>query len=356
MKKLNIISLLVVALTFFVGCTQTEFNAIPAEKLMGDSLVANYTISQLIDSFMTDSDKYTDLTRSGINSGLFTSNLMSASGDIVIKGIVTSTDVEGNIYKYITIQEPNGMAMKISVDAAGLSAVYPLGQRVWVRCNGLYMGKYAQSPQIGTLYFNPEKSTIQRVIKSDSVVVNGTKVLKLDTSYVTVYRREPGRIPLPIAMKAIHRYGMPDPNLIKADTLTIAQIRAGGKAIINKLVCIKNAYFTGRGADYNLPVNINAADLIFAPSTNGIGYPQSREIQDGTGSIFISTSEYSKFATKKLPDSGNRGNITAIVGWYNDKYPGVNPTQSTTEIYHQLTIRSLDDLGKGFEQFHATVK
>jgi hypothetical protein len=351
MKKINIIGALVLFATILIGCTETEFNSIPDSKLMGDSIiVANYTpISQLISNYMNDSDAYTDLKYSAKNAGLFTANLIKSDQDIVIKGVITSTDVEGNVYKYIIIKEDNGQAIKISIDASGLSGLYPLGQRVWVRCNGLYLGKYAQSPQIGTLYFNPTKSIIKTVITYDTI-----KKMN-DTTYVPIYRKEPGRIPLAVAMNAIHAYGVPNPALVKADTLTIAQIKAAGASVVNKLVCIKNAFFTGKGSDYNLPIVINSGDLIFAPSTNGIGYPQSREIQDGTGSVFVSTSEYAKFAMLNLPSSGNRGNITALVGWYNDKKPAVNPNLSTTEIYHQLTIRSLKDLGAGFESFHTLV-
>lgn len=333
MKKNKITGLLILAVTLFTSCADTNFSTIPVEKLMGDSLTANTTVSKLIDTYMTNKDPFTDAKYSATNAGLFTADSITSSSDVIIKGVVTSSDVEGNIYKYLTIQEPNGMAIKISIDASGLSGIYPLGQRLWIRCNGLYIGKYAQSPQIGTLYYNLTKS----VIKSND----------------TIYRKEPGRIPLPVAQAAIHAYGMPDLNLVKADTMTIAQIRSAGPSVINKLVCIKKAYFTGKGADYGLPVNLKDEELIFAPSTNGIGYPQSREIKDPTGTIFISTSEYSKFASYKLPSSGNIGNITAIVGWYNDKKPSINPSSVTTEVYHQLTIRGIFDLGKGFESYKA---
>jgi len=74
------------------------------------------------------------------------------------------------------------------------------------------------------------------------------------------------------------------------------------------------------------------------------------KIQDGSGaSVFVSTSEYAKFASKKLPSSTYKGNITAIVGWYNDK----DAVVSSSKIYHQLTLRSLNDLGKGFEGYLA---
>lgn len=335
MKKNYIFGVFIIAVAFFSSCNQTEFDAIDSSKLMGDSLTTTYTISQLINEFKTDSDAYTDTTN--YVGGLFTAKQIKSITPVVISGVVTSSDVEGNIYKYIVIQETatSGMAMKISIDAGSLSGIYPVGQRIWIQCNNLYLGRYAQSYQLGVKYINLEKSKYKRSIDS------------------TIYRIEPGRIPLPIAQKAIHTYGLPSLANIKPDTMTIAEIKAAGVLAVNKLVCIKNAFFTGKGADYGQPAPIlKDADYIFAPSTGGIGYPQSREIQDGTGSVFISTSEYAKFATYKLPDSSNRGNITAIIGWYNDKdFPA-----SGSKIYHQLTIRGLDDLGKGFENYHTSIK
>jgi hypothetical protein len=338
MKKLNITGIFFVAALLFTGCAQTEFNAIAPSKLMGDSLTATTTIAQLEKGIMTKIDVYTDTTTK--KAGLFTADLIPTdTTDLVINGIVTSSDVEGNIYKYIVVQEQgkNGSALKISIDVGSLSGIYPLGQKVSIRLNGLYIGNYAQSPQIGTYYINLTK------FKTDTV------------HKVNIYRIEPGRIPYPVAFKAIHAYGLPNPNAVKADTMTIAQIKAAGASVINKLVCIKNAFFTGNGADYNLPIKLTPDQLIFAPSTNGVGFPQSREIQDGTGSIFVSTSEYAKFATYILPPSNNRGNITSIVGWYNDKLPAVNPSIQTAAIYYQLTLRSISDLGKGFESYHAQI-
>ena len=80
-----------------------------------------------------------------------------------------------------------------------------------------------------------------------------------------------------------------------------------------------------------------------------IGFPRSREIADDSGNtvdVYISTSEYARFADRRIPtpDSGNKGEITAIVGWFqdNEAYDGT----------WQLTVRSLDtpfaDL-KGFD-------
>lgn len=309
MKNIKIFSALLIVLAMLTACNQTEFDPISPDTLMGEKWESTYTIAQLKTDFLK-------------SSGLFVADSIGSSSDVIINGIVTSSDDEGNVYKYIVVQEEgvNAQAMKISIDAGSLSAIYPLGQRVSIRCNELFIGKYAEGPQMGIYYFNTEKSRV-----------------------------EPGRIPKLISDKHISAYGMPVPSAVIADTMTIAQIKAAGISVANKLVCIKNAFFTGKGSNFGLPGTITAAEQIFAPSTNGIGYPQSREIQDGSGaSVFVSTSEYAKFATKKLPASTYKGNITAIIGWYNDK----DAVPSPSKIYHQLTLRSIKDLGKGFEGYH----
>lgn len=300
-------------LALLVSCNQVEFEPMDVAAMLEDKIDSTYSIARLKKEFIT-------------NDSLFSAAEIKSAGPVIINGIVTSTDTEGNVYKYLTIQEEvaGGQAIKISVDVSGLSAMFPLGQRVSVVCNDLYIGRYAQSTQLGVYYENTERNRV-----------------------------EPGRMPRMLARKSIIRYGFPDPSAIRPDTMTIAQIRKSGDEMVNKMVVIRNAFFTGNGSSsQKRPIRLTDAELIFAPSTNGVGYPQSREIQDGTGSVFVSTSEYAKFATKPLPLSNHRGDITAIIGWYNDR----DMVPFATSIYHQLTIRSLRDLGNGFEAYHLSLK
>ncbi|HNX89778.1 MAG TPA: DUF5689 domain-containing protein [Paludibacteraceae bacterium] len=324
MKNKIIISALILATALFAGCTQTEFDAIPYN--MGDSLKTTYTIVQLKSEFMKKTDAYSDADSL---TNLYTSDLIMSGNEVVVDGYVTSVDTEGNVYKYFTFQEnkPNGQALKVSVDASGITSLYNIGQHVWIRCNNLYIGNYGQAPQLGSRYENTEKFRVDK------------------TTGKTFYRIEPGRMPLQLAETHVHYYGKPDPSIIKADTMTVAQINAlkadtSIVRLVNKLVCIKNAYFTGFDGS-NKP--LTGENLIFAPSTNGVGYPQLRMINDGTGNIAIASSEYAKFATKPLPTSNYRGNITVIVGWYK------NYTDAAG--VWQLTIRTLSDLGKGYEGY-----
>ncbi|MBP9016409.1 MAG: hypothetical protein KBG17_01525 [Paludibacteraceae bacterium] len=329
MKKFKIGGISILLAAIFTSCAETDFEAIPANKLMGDSLTTTYTIEQLKNNFLTLNDAYSDTVN--YKGGLYTADPIQADSDIVISGYITSTDAEGNVYKYFVVQEPgaDGQAIKVSIDASGLSSIYPLGQKVWIRCNGLYIGRYGEAEQIGSRYVNTTKFKIKK------------------STGDTIYRIEPGRMPYLIAREHIHAYGMPDPTAIKPDTMTIAQIKAQAanhQKLVNKLVCIKNAFFTGKSEGDNL----TDSELIFAPSTNGAGYPQLRDINDGTGEISIATSEYAKFASYPIPASTYRGDITVIVGWYRNYTDAAGAWQ--------LTLRTIDDLGKGFETYKANIQ
>jgi len=252
-----------------------------------------------------------------ISPEFFTADRINSNKDLVINGIVTSTDIEGNVYKYIAVQEetPNGQAIRISIDASGISSIYPLGQRVSVILNDLFIGKYGDSPQVGVYYLRPKDGRIS-----------------------------PGSIPMPIARQKIIPYGEPEPKAVVADTMTIAKILASPRENMHyRLICIKNAWFTGKGFDYGSPATIPEKDKIFAPGTGGIGYPQSREIRDDTGSSIVATSEFARFAQHKLPASSYKGHITVIASWYRDK--------ASVAGNYQLTLRTLGDLGKGYDGY-----
>lgn len=296
-----------IALFLVASCSQSDFepeSGIPKGKKIDSTI----SIADLKANYM-------------VTSGFFTADKMTSNAQIIINGIVTSTDIEGNVYKYIAVQEETtgGQAIRISIDASGMVSLFPVGQRVSVVVNDLYIGKYGESPQIGVYFVRPKDGRIS-----------------------------PGAIPMPIVRQAIIPYGEPDPAAVVADTMTIAQILAAPRASMDyRLVCIKNAWFTGKGYDFGKPATIADNLKIFAPGTGGIGYPQSREIQDGTGSAAVATSEYARFAQQRLPAATYKGNITVLVSWFKDK--------ATTAGNYQLTIRTLGDLGTGFDGYLSSI-
>ena len=356
-----------------------------------DAWKATYTIDSLVQTYLSVNGDITpvrenDLSKDGLsNTGVFSLDTLPAlnadgSNAIIIRGRIVSEDVAGNIYKTLVIQDElhPEQGLKLSVDAGSLSGIYPIGQLVAIRCNGLVLGKYAAQVQLGVAYFNTDKEPDWQP------GATGAKV-----------GWEPGRIPLPIFKKAVQLIEAPDKSKLVAEDIQVSTItgwvapyytpsEAGYKSIAqlaSRFVRLKNVYFTQRSGgptgedDYAYtvkpicelaaPTDSSEAGLaqwrqkasIFAPeSYKSQGYPQSRDIAtvgEPTKWMSISTSEYAKFAEATIPSpiydaptSGAnvvgqfQGDIVGIVGVYCDKGKNVGYMNESFSI----TIRSLKDL------------
>jgi len=75
-------------------------------------------------------------------------------------GIVSSNKAEevqenlvisGNIYKNLYVNDGSG-TLVVGVNATGLYAFLPVGQKIAINCKGLYVGGYGSMAQLGTLY------------------------------------------------------------------------------------------------------------------------------------------------------------------------------------------------------------
>ena len=252
---------------------------------------------------------------------------------IYIRGRVTTDDYGGNFYKSMVIQQVvdgKQQNLRISVDLGSGGGMFQIGQEVIIRCNGLALGLYANQPQLCIPSYN-----------NNIFAMNATQ----KTGWA------PGRIPGSVFRRVAHMIGAPDPTKLKYDTLTLTQLykeiqmipkpvntttmnevrRADGRLIV-----LKDVYFTGQYLDNENIVNcvVGHPDTVgganvFAPSTQNIGYPQSRFLGAAgtTNKIMCSNSEYSKFAYYYLPGASKagvtdcknwKGTVTGILGWYFD--------------------------------------
>lgn len=285
----------------------------------------SYTYNTSTKKFNVDT---TDYTKN--NLGYFSIDAIPEDGQqYYIRGRVVSEDQGGNFYKTLVIQQMvNGeqQALRISVDASNAGGLYTIGQELLIHVNGLFIGKYANQPQLCVPSYN------------DNIYAQyaGSKV-----------GWAPGRIPAARFEAAVQRIGKPDISKIHCDTIKISDIigNTGIGAEANKtyfkydarLVCIKDVWFTGQlenqgtledcdTSNPNKYVNPNNANT-FAPSTAGLGFPQGRIISDGASNILVSTSEYAKFACYYLPGADEngiagcknfKGTVTGILGHYTD--------------------------------------
>lgn len=300
-----------------------------------------YTLNDFLDAFMTEEGTYhNDTTPYRDRSYDATHNLYLYSVDtirtggrgIYIRGRVTTDDYAGNFYKSMVIQQVvNGeqQNLRLSVDLSSGGGMYQIGQEIIIRCNGLAVGRYANQPQLCVPSYN-------------------NNIFAMNASQKVGWC--PGRIPGSVFRNATRMIGTPDISKLKYDELTLAELfaqvplkpttDAEGMDKVRKadgrLVIIKDVHFTGQCDDNGTLRDCEVANPdsstyanVFAPTTNNIGYPQSRVLQDnGSNRIMSSCSEYAKFAYFYLPGADEKGvadcanwigSVTGILGWYLDK-------------------------------------
>lgn len=309
-----------------------------------------YTINDFLDRYMTekgnfwsDTSQYRTRANNGDGVWLFSVDTLPTNGNgIYIRGRITTDDYGGNFYKTLCIQQMVGgeqQALRISVDGSSVNGMYPLGQEILIRVNGLAVGRYADQPQLCVPAYNNNYTASNAAQKVGWA---------------------PGRIPWARFQLATKRIGKPAPQLLHVDTLAISDFQSiTDEATMRlwdaKLVCIENVFYTGQYENNGALNNCSTGDPekdtnanVFAPTTQNVGYPQGRIVSDGTNLTLVSNSEYAKFAYFYLPGADANGviecsewvgNITGILGQYRD-----NARYAHDQYDWSITIRSLQDL------------
>jgi hypothetical protein len=94
--------------------------------------------------------------------------------DAIIRGIVIGDDKSGNLYKSLVIQDATG-GILIRMEGTNLFTSYPIGQEVFVKCKGLYLGDYNKLIQLGGGVDNsgttPSATTIPSALFSQYIVI-----------------------------------------------------------------------------------------------------------------------------------------------------------------------------------------
>ena len=176
----------------------------------------------------------------------------------VIKGRVVANDESGNLYKKICIQDETG-AIELELDQTSLYTTYRLGQMIYVKCQGMYIGDYHGYIQLGGLY----NGAIGRL-----AAVNIKSHLYLDS--------------------------LPGASLVPAPKLlTIPTIASGNNSMLVKFVNVK----------------FSEIGQTFATTTA----TTNRTLTDDNGnSLTVRTSNYADFAANKIP--GGKGTVIGIMG------------------------------------------
>ncbi|MDY6327142.1 MAG: DUF5689 domain-containing protein [Bacteroidales bacterium] len=243
-RLLQLLAFLAVVGVMTHGCN-TDQDVAPVPTFDGE---ANMTISELVALHEIGSEDSYDTIPAGT----------------VISGIVTTSDEWGNNYKYINIEDETG-GIQIKINNTALYNRYKVGQKVFVKCDGLHIGDYRRLPQMG-------------------VWVNGSMEA------------------IPSAKTYLHIFtdGMPgpvEPSIVMTSIPSASSIPAGH---YNRLVRLEGATFVEGGmATFSDAAAATSHDI---------------KMQDGT-TITMRTSNYAKFASTLLPVG--TGNVTGILTRYN---------------------------------------
>lgn len=257
--KISLFALLITGFAVTLNSCKKDFDAPPAPA--DPAIVANTTIADLKALHQT--------------AGAYD----IINDDLIIEGIVVANDRSGNLYKQIFIEDSTG-GLQIALDATSLYGTYPVGRKVFIKCKGLCISDYNNTPQLGV------KATVAGLPSFEGI---------------------PGSL--------INKYlvGGSLNNPVAPHVLTFAQLNAAGTGIakpwlnryLNTLIQLDNVAFETLNQTYS--------DTSVYKST------QNRNIKDcpsnGNNTIIIRTSAYANFAGKTVPSG--RGSVQSIYTIFN---------------------------------------
>lgn len=263
MKKINIITLSFLLLITFASCQKWDTPK-PIEPVV---MNATMTISDFKQLYRGAAVAITD-------------------ENIVLAGVVNSTDRSGNIYKSLYIQDETG-GLELKIGKTGLYNDYHQGQTIYVKPAQLYLGAYGGSVQLGAKSNNP----------------------KYETSYIEAQG---------LINRTIFR-GSYGEELKPLDITSASELSPSN---VCKLVSIKNVRYDGGNAfinNTNTPID-----------TWGVKEDKDKGIEAaygqhyfylGNSKVVVRTSGYARFATQKVElQKGDRANLTGLLTIFNSTY------------------------------------
>ena len=293
----NRISTIVVAsmLLTISSCQKDNFSVItPGANFDPVGVHATMTIKQFKDAYFFPN----------LNT-IYATPLLLPKNNIVLSGIINADDKSGTFYKILSLQDSTG-GIQLKIDGTYLYNDYPIGRRVFIKCDSLYLMNYKGTLEIGGYIDN----FVTPVSIGGILAANLPKVITKG------------------------KWGLADSIPVTHFTLTsLANIASGAQNwyLQSSLVQIDDAEFTA-----------GDTSQVFADALNKqFG---NRYMDDCLGGpvLEVSTAGYAYFANQKPPTG--HGTIKGIYAMYR-KFPTSTP-------YQQITIRDLNDISMNGPRCH----
>jgi hypothetical protein len=253
------IGLLAGFMAILTGCVKQDFDEPPI-------LCVDFPSNATIDTLVKLYGYHTDTVR--------------ITQDIVIQGIVSGNDESGNIYKKIYLQDSTA-GIDVEIDQTSLYTQFKVGQRVFIKCKGLYLGNYGTALELGYLF-------------------NG-KIGRIPSSFIKD-----------------HIFGDCIPK-VKPVPDTIDYNNPPFDKYINRLVAIPNVRFPDAGSPFVV------GDVT---TSRNIGDANGDPIMMNGNNLILYNSSYASFSGSLLPEG--LGTVQGIFTVFNGKF--------------ELLVRDLNDM------------
>lgn len=250
-----------------VACVKQDFDE-PDINFVDPEIPTNISIADLKSLFSLSEDE-----------------MVQMSEELVFDASVVGNDQSGNIYQQIILQDETG-GIVISIDAFDLFTKFPVGRKVYVKCQGLYLANDEGVHIIGDLISENVAGQIVEIFDAIPDAVHDTYIID-------------GRIQEPITPKIVTINGL-------------------SNALMSTLIQLDDVEFTNSDAG--------------KPFADGVGTNKSslnRNLKDcNENQVVVRSSGYATFANELTPVG--KGSLVAILSNF-----------GTTR---QLYIRDTDDL------------
>jgi len=248
---------------------------LPALLLLSASFVAcdqrNFEMPPLYEPVYLDT---ATTTIADFKTQFAAATAVEITDSITISGIVVANDISGNMYKEMTIMDSTG-GLKIAINQGDLYTEFRLGQRVFIECKGLWVGKYGGYMQLGGS-FN-----------------GGIGQMTWETAQAHVFK---------------DGWPVPTNPLLKPEVISFDVVAS--EANMGKLITLENVQFA--------PV---AGEVCAAAAADGSTQTLSKTLTSSTNAgmtIVVRLSSASDFANKLLPTG--TGNLTGILSLFGTTY------------------------------------
>lgn len=148
MKKIYFLFAAVLMATSFTSCLDQYDEPDVQDYIITATNIGepNYTIASMKEKF--SSQMSTNNTFKQVNE------------DIIFEGVIVGNDISGNLYQTLilrSIESTPGAAddqcIQLGIKNTFISPYFPIGQRLRVNLNGLYVGNYSKTPKVGQPYY-----------------------------------------------------------------------------------------------------------------------------------------------------------------------------------------------------------